>query len=50
MNDYNPPFKTTEEITCLVAEICELVGRINVIHGDSINPHLRRENRIRTMH
>ena len=50
MNDYKPPYETTEDITYLVAEICELIGSINVLHGDSINPHLRRENRIRTIH
>jgi Fic family protein len=40
----------TDKITFLVAEICEQVGRITVLQEGSVNPHLRRENRIRTIH
>jgi len=40
----------TDRITSLIAEISEQVGRITVLQGDSIGPHLRRENRIRTIH
>lgn len=50
MNNYKPPFHMTEKITSLIAEIGEQVGRITVLQGNSLNLHLRRENRIRTIH
>lgn len=50
MSDYEPPFHMTDRITSLIAEISEQVGRITVLQGGSIGPHLRRENRIRTIH
>ena len=34
----------------LIAEISEQVGRIPVLQEGTISPHLRRENRIRTIH
>ena len=40
----------TDYITYLVAEISEQVGRITVLQEGTISPHLRRENRIRTIH
>lgn len=50
MNEYYPPFHTTDKITNLVAEICEQIGRITVLSHGNLNPHLRRENRIKTIH
>ncbi|HIV80477.1 MAG TPA: Fic family protein [Candidatus Avanaerovorax faecigallinarum] len=50
MSSYNPPFHITDKITSLIAEICEQVGRISIMHEKTISPHLRRENRIRTIH
>lgn len=50
MSDYNPPFHMTDIMTVLIAEISEQVGRITVLQEGTINPHLRRENRIRTIH
>ncbi len=50
MSDYNPPFHVTDKMTMLIAEISEQVGRITVLQEGSISPHLRRENRIRTIH
>ncbi len=50
MSDYKPPFHMTDKITYLVTEIGEQVGRITVLEEGIINPHLRRENRIRTIH
>ncbi|WP_302625349.1 Fic family protein [uncultured Eubacterium sp.] len=50
MNNYKPPFGMTDYITYLVAEISEQVGRITVLQEGTISPHLRRENRIRTIH
>lgn len=50
MSDYKPPFHMTDKITFLIAEISEQVGRITVLQEKTISPHLRRENRIRTIH
>ncbi len=50
MNDYKPPFHMTDKMTSLIAEISEQVGRITVLQEGIISPHLRRENRIRTIH
>ncbi len=49
-NNYNPPFKITDEITNLVIEIGELTGVISVSQKLSQNPVLRRENRIKTIY
>lgn len=50
MSDYKPPFHMTDKMTSLIAEISEQVGRITVLQEGTIIPHLRRENRIRTIH
>ncbi|MGN1407689.1 Fic family protein [Lactobacillus sp.] len=50
MLDYQPPFHMTDRITNLVAEISEQVGRIAVLSHGNLNPHLRKENRIKTIH
>ena len=50
MSDYNPPFHITDEITNLVAAISEQIGRITVLSHGNLNPRLRRENRIKTIH
>ena len=43
---YVPPFTMTEEIVNMVIYIGELVGRIDAHDDLSLNPTLRRENRI----
>ncbi len=50
MSDYKPPFHMTDKMTFLIAEISEQVGRITVLQEGTISPHLRRKNRIRTIH
>ena len=50
MSEYKPPFYMTDRIINLVAAISEQVGRIAVLSHGKINPHLRKENRIRTIH
>ena len=50
MSDYKPPFHMTDKMISLIAEISEQVGRITVLQKGTISPHLRRENRIRTIH
>jgi Fic family protein len=46
---YAPPYTMTPEITHLVAEICEIVGRFAATANVMITPRLRRENRIRSI-
>lgn len=48
--EYKPPFHMTDRITNLVADISEQIGRIKVLSHGNLNPHLRKENRIRTIH
>lgn len=50
MSEYKPPFHMTDKTVTLLAEISEQVGRITVLQEGTISPHLRRENRIRTIH
>ncbi len=50
MPEYKPPFHMTDKIVTLLAVISEQVGRITVLQESTISPHLRRENRIRTIH
>lgn len=50
MSDYVPPFHVTDRILRLVAEISEEVGRISVLSHGNLTPHLRKMNRIRTIH
>lgn len=50
MDKYEPPFKVTNKIISLVAEISELVGRIHISEKMNSNLRLRKENRIRTIH
>lgn len=50
MSEYQPPFHMTDRMVALLAEISEQVGRITVLEERTFSPHLRRENRIRTIH
>lgn len=45
-----PPFEITSSILGKAAEIGELVGQLNSAQGLSVNPTLRRTNRIRTIY
>ena len=49
MRNKKPPFEITNAMIDRVAEIAELVGRLTT-NQLSANPHLRRTNRIRTIH
>ncbi len=49
-DEYKPPFTITELVTNLVIEIGELVGRITEKEQLSVNPKLRRDNRIKTIY
>lgn len=46
----NPPFELTNQIVSDVAEIAELVGRVSSTDRLSVNPALRRSNRIKTVY
>ena len=50
MKNKQPPFEITNKILDNVAAIAELMGRLSVYDHLSHNPHLRRTNRIRTIH
>ena len=50
MAGYEPPFHMTNHIIDLLMQISEQLGRITVLQPESITPHLRKENRIRTIH
>lgn len=50
LGEYKPPFQITDKIMNLVADISEQVGRITVLAHGNLNPHLRKKNRIRTIH
>lgn len=50
MDTYKPAFHITKKIDSQVIELCELIGRITVQQKETISPHLRRKNRIRTIH
>lgn len=50
MRNKKPPFEITNQMIAYVAEIAELVGKLNVTNRLTANPTLRRSNRIRTIH
>lgn len=50
MRKKKPPFEITNQMIDYVAEIAELLGKMNVTDALSSNPTLRRSNRIRTIH
>lgn len=47
---YAPPFTVTEKSVNLVAAISELIGKVHADERMDANPHLRRKNRIQTIH
>lgn len=50
MRNKRPPFEITNRMIDYVAEIAELLGKLNMADVLSLNPTLRRSNRIRTIH
>lgn len=50
MRNKKPPFEITNRMIDYVAEIAELLGKLNVTDALSSSPTLRRSNRIRTIH
>ncbi|MBQ6519535.1 MAG: hypothetical protein IJI14_12505 [Anaerolineaceae bacterium] len=47
---YQPPFSITNEMLMLSAKISEKTGLISGYHFFASKPHLRRNNRIRSVH
>lgn len=47
---YQPPFELTNAIVAFVAEIAQELGHIEAYERLDRSPHLRKENRIRTIH
>ena len=50
MERYVPPFSLSNQMLMLVAEIAEKTGSISNFHAFESKPHLRRNNRIRSIH
>lgn len=50
MRNKKPPFEITNQMIDYIAEIAELLGKLNATAALSSNPTLRRNNRIRTIH
>ena len=46
---YVPPFTITDEITSLIADIAEKIGHLSATTENLPAPHLRKENRIKTI-
>ncbi|WPD21732.1 MAG: Fic family protein [Candidatus Electrothrix scaldis] len=49
MESYTPPLTLTSRILDLVEQIGEVLGRLQVNREQQVAPHLRRDNRIRTV-
>jgi len=50
LKDYKPPFTITNEILSYVSSISEKVGRITATTNLESKPHLRKNNRIKSIH
>lgn len=50
MSEYTPPFQITNEILSYVASISEKIGKISAVSNLESKPHLRRNNRIKSIH
>lgn len=50
MGEYRPPFAITDEILFYVSSISEKIGRIATANNLDAKPHLRKNNRIKSIH
>lgn len=50
MGDYKPPFTITNEILSYVSSISEKIGHITATGNLESRPHLRKNNRIKSIH
>lgn len=50
MGEYTPPFNITNSMLTLVSSISEKIGKISVTSNMQAKPHLRKNNRIKSIH
>ena len=50
MGEYEPPFTITNEILSYVSSVSEKIGRITATGNLEARPHLRKNNRIKSIH
>lgn len=50
MGEYKPPFSITNEILSYVSSISEKIGRITATSNLETKPHLRKNNRMKSIH
>lgn len=50
MGDYKPPFTITNQILSYVSSVSEKIGRITATSNLESKPHLRKNNRIKSIH
>ncbi len=50
MSEYTPPYQITDKILGLVASISEKIGKITQSSNLDAKPHLRKNNKIRSIH
>ncbi|MBE5761062.1 MAG: Fic family protein [Clostridiales bacterium] len=50
MGNYRPPFTVTNKILSYVSSISEKIGRLSAVGDLQERPHLRKNNRIRSIH
>ena len=50
MKNYIPPYQITDEILMHVSSISDKIGQITQRNGLEAKPHLRKNNKIRSIH
>lgn len=50
MREYKPPFTITNEILSYVSSVSEKIGRITATNSLEAKPHLKKNNRIKSIH
>ncbi|MBQ1959829.1 MAG: Fic family protein, partial [Firmicutes bacterium] len=50
MDNYQPPFKITNKMLSTVSSVSEKIGKITATSSLESRPHLRKNNRIRSIH
>lgn len=50
MNRYKPPYSLTNTMIDLVSSISEKIGKLDVYQSLDTRPHLRKNNRIKSIH
>ncbi len=50
MDNYDPPYNIDDEMLDLVSSISEKAGQVTLLHGLDSRPHLRKNNKIRSVY